>query len=92
MPIDCPHFSGNQPFEIMNAASSQSTRPAKLLAVAAVAFLACGFVGTMRGAEPAFDGGKRTGLTSQPSPKGMCVKLSVSSASGSIFLDGRGGE
>jgi len=34
--------------------------PTKLLAVAAVAFSVCGFVGTIHGAEPAFDGGKST--------------------------------
>src|SRR5579862_848937 len=44
----------------MEKSSSQLTRPAKLLAVAAVVFSVCGFVGTMQGAEPAFDGGKST--------------------------------
>jgi hypothetical protein len=40
----------------MKNASSQITRRAKLLAMAAVAFSMCSFVGTMQGAEPAFDG------------------------------------
>ena len=44
----------------MKKLSSQLTKPAKLLAVAALAFSVCGFVGTMPGAEPAFDGGKST--------------------------------
>src|SRR5439155_8414361 len=44
----------------MKNANSQITRPAKILAVAAVAFSVCGFAGTMHGAEPAFDGGKST--------------------------------
>src|SRR5258708_20858079 len=44
----------------MKKSSSQLTRQAKLLAVAALAFWVCGFVGTMQGAEPAFDGGKST--------------------------------
>src|SRR5437870_441945 len=44
--------------EIMKKSSSQITRPAKLLAVAAVAFSVCGFVGTILAAEPVFDGGK----------------------------------
>ena len=34
--------------------------PAKFLAVAAVAFSVCGFVGTLHGVEPVFDGGKST--------------------------------
>src|SRR2546423_14640254 len=42
----------------MKNASAQTTGPAKLLAVAAVAFSVCGFVGTIHAAEPAFDGGK----------------------------------
>src|SRR5260370_7735210 len=46
--------------EIMEKSSSQLTKPTKRLAVAAVAFSVCGFVGTMQGAEPAFDGGKST--------------------------------
>ena len=53
----------------MKNASSQITRPTKLLAVAAVAFWVCGLVGTIHAAEPAasaqssppaFDGGKST--------------------------------
>ena len=44
----------------MKNAGSQITKPAKLLAVAAVAFSVCGFVGTIHAAEPAFDGGKST--------------------------------
>ena len=53
----------------MKNANSQLTRPAKLVAVAAVAFSVCGFVGTLRAADqpapaqssaPAFDGGKST--------------------------------
>src|SRR5712671_4085143 len=53
----------------MKNASSQITRPAKLLAVTAVAFSVCGFVGTIHAAgqpppaqssPPAFDGGKST--------------------------------
>jgi len=42
----------------MKNASSQIIRPAKLLAVAAVTFSVCGFLGTIHAAEPAFDGGK----------------------------------
>src|SRR6266496_6345160 len=38
----------------------QLTRPAKLLAVAAIAFSVIGFVGTINSAEPVFDGGKST--------------------------------
>jgi len=53
----------------MKNASSQITRPTKLLAVAAVAFSVCGLVGTIhaidplapaRSSPPAFDGGKST--------------------------------
>ena len=44
----------------MEKSSSQLTRPAKLLAVAALAFSVCGFVGSMQGVESAFDGGKST--------------------------------
>src|SRR5258706_6911264 len=44
----------------MKNVSAQTTSPAKLLAVAAVAFTVCGFVGTIHAAEPAFDGGKST--------------------------------
>src|ERR1700730_1741081 len=44
----------------MKTASSQITRPATLLAVAAVAFSVWGFVGTILAADPAFDGGKST--------------------------------
>ena len=43
---------------IMKNASSQLTRPANLLVVAALAFAVCGFVGTILAAESAFDGGK----------------------------------
>src|SRR5713101_2136743 len=56
----CEPLSNHQPREIMKKSSSQSSRPAKLLALAVVAFAVCGFVGTMRGAEPVFDGGKST--------------------------------
>src|SRR5258708_13160569 len=44
----------------MKNARSQLTPPARLLAVAAVVFSVCVFVGTMHAAEPAFDGGKST--------------------------------
>ena len=44
----------------MKNANSQMTRPTKLLAVAAVAFSVCRFVGNILAAEPAFDGGKST--------------------------------
>ena len=53
----------------MKNASSQITTPAKFLAVAAVAFSVCGFVGIIHAADqpapaqsspPAFDGGKST--------------------------------
>jgi len=53
----------------MKNASSQITRPVKLLAVAAAAFSVCGFVGTIHAADPAapapssppaFHGGKST--------------------------------
>ena len=40
----------------MKKPSSQLTGPTKLLAVAAVVFSVCSFVGTTQGAEPAFDG------------------------------------
>ena len=43
----------------MNKSSSQRTMSAKLRALTAVAFSVCGFVGTMQGAEPAFDGGAK---------------------------------
>src|SRR5882724_4568600 len=51
--------SNHQPRETMKNANSQLTKPARLLAVAAVAFSVC-FVGTLRAAEPVFDGGKST--------------------------------
>jgi len=44
----------------MKNANSQLARLAQLLAVTAVAFSVCGFVGTVHGAEPGFDGGKST--------------------------------
>ena len=44
----------------MKNASSQINRLAKLLAMAAVAFSVCGFVGTIHAADPVFDGGKST--------------------------------
>ena len=43
----------------MKDASSQSTRPTKLLALV-VFFSLCGFVTTIHAAEPVFDGGKST--------------------------------
>src|ERR1700704_5246399 len=52
--------SNHRPREIMKKSRSQLTRLAKLLAVAAVAFSVCSFVGTILAAEPAFDGGKST--------------------------------
>src|SRR5258708_2346297 len=52
--------SNHQPSEIMKNASYQINRPAKLFAMAAVAFSVCGFVGTTHAADPVFDGGKST--------------------------------
>src|ERR1700730_5325368 len=56
--------SNHQPREIMKNAASQLTRPAKRLAVAAVAFSVWRFVGILHAANqpapPAFDGGKST--------------------------------
>jgi len=44
----------------MNDANSQKARLEKFIALAAITFALCGFVGTLRAAAPAFDGGKST--------------------------------
>jgi pimeloyl-ACP methyl ester carboxylesterase len=56
----CDLQSNHQRYEIMKNASSQINKPAKLLAVAAVAFSVCGLVGTIHAADPVFDGAKST--------------------------------